>query len=357
MGPHPAVAAVRRAVRRSLGSLDELGTDRPVVVACSGGADSLALAAATAFEAARTGRPHALVTVDHGLQADSWQQARRVAQLGYDLGFDPVHIVAVSVADGPGAGGPEAAARTARYRAVAEVADGFGRSAGREPDHRARAGGPAAVLLGHTADDQAETVLLGLGRGSGLASIAGMRAQSGSAPRSAEDSLTHPLLVRPFLQLRRTDTLAASRSLQLPVWDDPHNVDPRYRRVRLRSEAVPLLEEILGGGVVEALARTATQVQDAVDALDQLASRELGLRETPGGGLSVEGLEAEPRAVRTRVLKRWAEEQGADALTSVHVGALEDMVTGWRGQGPIHLPGGCHVRRTSGRLVLSRPDS
>ena len=317
VGPHPSVAAVRRAVRRSLDELDPAGAGSPpVLVACSGGADSLALAAATAFVCGRSGRRHGLVTVDHGLQDRSAGQARQVAELGYQLGFDPVHLVRVEV--GPD-GGPEAAARRVRYAALERVR------------------GEAAVLLGHTADDQAETVLLGLGRGSGPRSIAGMRRSSGH-------------YLRPLLDLRRSDTHAACQALGLPVWQDPHNTDPRFRRVRLRTEVLPLLEDVLAGGVVEALARTAQQLHDDLDALTELAAR---LCPAAGDGLTVSTLAGQPVAVRTRVLKAWAEAAGARQLTSRHVGELDGLVCRWRGQGPIDLPGGVRVSRSSGTLTVS----
>lgn len=141
----PSVAAIRVAVRRALA---ELPADGPVLVACSGGADSLALAAAAAFVAPRSGRTAGLVTVDHGLQAGSAERAEAVARWAEQAGLSPVEVVRVEVAGRPG--GPEAAAREARYQALVEVA-------GR---HRA-----AALLTGHTRDDQAETVLLALARG------------------------------------------------------------------------------------------------------------------------------------------------------------------------------------------------
>ncbi|MCW2521759.1 MAG: tilS, partial [Frankiales bacterium] len=233
MGPHPAVAATRLAVRRSLREHAPAGA--LLLVACSGGADSMALAAATLFEARRADRAAGLVTVDHGLQAGSDRQAERVATLGYELGFDPVHLIAVTVPAPAAAGGPEAAARAARYSALEAVR------------------GSACILLGHTADDQAETVLLGLGRGSGPGSIQGM------APARAG-------YLRPLLGLRRSDTVACCAALGLPVWDDPHNSDPQYRRVRLRAEALPLLDDVLGGGVAGALARTAALLHEDLEA-------------------------------------------------------------------------------------------
>jgi tRNA(Ile)-lysidine synthase len=304
-GPHPAVAAVRRAVRPFVTA---------PLVACSGGADSLALAAAVAFEA--PGRP-ALVTVDHGLQHGSAEQARRVAALGYELGFDPVEIVVVQVG---ATGGPEAAARTARYAALDAVADALDRD----------------LLLGHTLDDQAETVLLGLGRGSGPRSIAGMRERSGRH-------------LRPFLGLRRATTEAACRALGLDYWDDPHNDDPSLQRVRLRREVLPLLEDVLQGGVAEALARTASQLQDDDQALAELALTTPALN--GDGDLDVDLLEAMPKAVRTRVLRQWALAGGAGEVTAEHVERMDALITDWHGQRRIALPGGVGVQRRSDRLV------
>jgi tRNA(Ile)-lysidine synthase len=318
MGPHPAVAAVRLAVRQALGSHD---TECPALVACSGGADSIALAAATVFECLRSGRPAGLITVDHGLQAGSAEQARQVGILGYELGFDPVQVVRVNVGS---AGGPEAAARQARYAAL----------------QQARAFLPGAlVLLGHTADDQAETVLLGLGRGSGGRSIAGMRSESAG-------------YLRPLLSLRRSQTLAACQALGLPVWQDPHNEERRYRRVRLRHEVLPLLEDVLAGGVTEALARTASQLQGDLDALDEIAAAVLATVVTPAG-LGVAAFADQPEAILSRCVKTWAEGAGAGPLTAEHIGQLSRLVRDWHGQGPVDLPGGYSVNRASGTLRMS----
>ncbi len=319
MGPHPAVAAVRSAVRRAL---IRYPLDRPAVVACSGGADSTALAAALAFEAARSGRSAGLVTVDHGLQDGSADQAARVAEFGYQLGLDPVQLIRVQVGT---AGGPEAAARTARYAALAPVL------------------AQALVLLGHTADDQAETVLLGLGRGSGPRSIAGMRADASG-------------YLRPLLGLRRADTEAACAALGLDTWTDPHNSDPRYRRVRLRAEVLPLLEDVLAGGVVPALARTAEQLQEDLDALDSIAAGVLAEAAGPSG-LAVRLLADEPAAIRNRVLKGWAESSGAAALSAEHVRQLARLVTDWRGQAGVDLPGATTAVRAEGLLRLVLPSA
>jgi len=310
MGPHPAVAQVRSAVRAALTDCSPT-----VFVACSGGADSLALAAALAFEAPRAGVDAGLVTIDHGLQAGSVEQARRVLEIGYELGLDPVEMISVTV---DGAGGPEAAARQARYDALGALATAW----------------DADVLLGHTLDDQAETVLLGLGRGSGPRSIAGMRLRAGR-------------YVRPLLGVRRSVTEAACTALGLEPWQDPHNADPGYQRVRLRTEVLPLIEDVLQGGVVEALARTASLVQDDLDALDQLAVDHRGVGVAELADLS--------RALRTRVLRTWALSFGVTELSAERLAAVDALITDWHGQGPIDLPGGVRVSRVSGRLELERP--
>jgi tRNA(Ile)-lysidine synthase len=317
-GPDPAVAQLRSAVRPAL-----VASDQRVVVACSGGADSLALAAAVAFEAPRAGVPAGAVTVDHGLQAGSAGRAEATAGLLRNLGLDPVTVVRVEVGRD---GGPEAAARTARYRALRTAAG----------EHGAR------VALGHTLDDQAETVLLGLGRGSGPRSIAGMVADS-------------PPFWRPLLGIRRSTTRAACAALELPVWDDPWNDDPAYTRVRLRTEALPLLEDVLGGGVGPALARTATLLREDLDLLDELARRELD-RLQDDSGLPAGELADLPAALRRRVLRDWLRGGGVRDLQAVHLAAVDALLTAWRGQGRVDLPGGAGVVRTSGRLVLLSPD-
>ena len=253
MGPHPAVAEVRRAVRRGL---DGLTAGDLVLAACSGGADSLALAAALAHEAPRQQLRAGGVTVDHGLQPGSAERARRVAAVLAGLGLDPVEAVPVTVAAGPGAGGPEAAARGARYQALDEVA---------------RHTGAGAILLGHSMDDQAETVLLGLARGSGARSLAGMPSARGHYRR-------------PLLGVRRATLRVACDALGLRPWDDPHNADPAYARARVRHQALPALETALGPGVAQALARTAGQLRTDAEALDELAAGQVPLLRDPDGG-------------------------------------------------------------------------
>jgi tRNA(Ile)-lysidine synthase len=316
-GPHPAVAAVRAAVRTGLNA-----TTGPLLVACSGGADSVALAAALAFEAPRSGRRVGAVTVDHGLQPGSAEQAERTAALLRSLRLDPVLVVPVTVGS---TGGPEGAARDARAAALRAVA--------------AEVGG--TVALGHTLDDQAETVLLGLARGSGPRSVAGM--------------VEHrPPFWRPLLALRRETTRAACGAQELPVWDDPWNTDPAYTRVRLRTEVLPLLEEVLGGGVAPALARTAALLREDLDALDALAADELEALAGPDGGLPAGPLAQLHAALRRRVLRSWLQRAGVPDLQAVHLAAVDALLTRWRGQGQADLPGGSGVVRASGRLTVQR---
>jgi tRNA(Ile)-lysidine synthase len=272
------------------------------------------------------------VTVDHGLQPGSADRAAATAALLAGLGLDPARVLTVRV--GPG-GGPEAAARAARYAALAEAASGTG----------------ARVALGHTLDDQAETVLLGLGRGSGPRSVAGM------VEHRAVEGVTW---WRPLLGVPRQVTRAACADQGLPVWDDPWNADPAYTRVRLRTEVLPLLEDVLGGGVAPALARTAAMLREDLDALDALADAELrrlgGHRSLPTDPLPAGEVAALPVALRRRVLRGWLRAGRVRDLQAVHLTAVDALLTRWRGQGRVDLPGGAGVLRTSGRLVFLPPD-
>ena len=326
MGPDPSVAAVRLAVRQALTGPRGPAAGDLVLVACSGGADSLALAAALAFEAPRLGLRAGGITVDHALQADSAAQAGRVVAVLKELGLDPAWSVRVAVT---GPGGPEAAARTARYAAL---------------DQAATAERAIAVLLGHTLDDQAETVLLGLARGSGARSLAGMAERSGR-------------YLRPLLGLRRAQTRAACAAEGLTAWDDPHNADPGYARVRVRSRLLPALEAELGPGVAEALARTAGQLRADADVLDELAAAAAKQLEDGQPGLPAAGLAALPPAIRGRVLRAAARVAGAPAgaLAHRHVTEIDALVTSWHGQRGVDLPGGVCCRRQCGRLLFDAP--
>jgi tRNA(Ile)-lysidine synthase len=336
-GPAPSVAGVRRAVRAALA---EAPRGALVLAACSGGADSLALAAALAFTAPRMGLRGGGVTVDHGLQPGSAARAARVAATLRELGLDPVEPRTITVGT---TGGPEAAARTARYAALSEAA---------------RDSGAWAVLLGHTRDDQAETVLLGLARGSGARSLAGMPSTSGHPPPTGGNAPAGPSEVRylrPLLGVPRGMTRDACAAQGLDVWDDPHNADPAYGRVRVRHRVLPVLEAELGPGMAAALARTAGLLRDDADALDEWAARAAEAAAHPDGGLDAKALAELPRAVRTRVLRAAALAAGSPAtdLTAAHVTAVDGLVTAWRGQRRIDLPGPVTARRHDGRIVFA----
>lgn len=304
-----AVAALRTAVA----AFDrDFGVGERWCVALSGGADSLALTAVAADV-----KPTTALIVDHQLQPDSAAVADTARQQALLSGCVAAQVITVDIG---ATGGPEAAARTARYRALDAARDG------------------APVLLGHTLDDQAETVLLGLGRGSGPRSIAGMRPWD-------------PPWGRPLLGVRRAATRAACAELGLAPWQDPHNSDRRFTRVRLREEVLPLLEDVLGGGVAEALARTAGALRADTDTLDELADRALGAVRR-GDALDCAELAALPEALRLRVIRRWLLDGGAAGLTDKQIRAVDALVTAWRGQGGVAVGSSLRERR----LIAGRRD-
>ncbi|MGN6783428.1 MAG: tRNA lysidine(34) synthetase TilS [Marmoricola sp.] len=311
-GPHPAVAAVRRAVRAVL---PDVGT---VLVACSGGADSLALLAATVFE----GRGPALrvigAVVDHGLQDGSAAHTDHVVAQMAEIGVDETASVRVTVDPGPA--GIEAGAREARYAALGRLAAHLG---------------AGTVLLGHTLDDQAETVLLGLTRGSGSRSLQGMRRAY------VEDGVA---FVRPLLDVTRAQTEAACAAEGVVFWEDPHNSDPRFLRSRVRHHVLPVLERELGPGVAPALARTADSLREDVAALDDLAA-EQAVALQAAGGWDAGGIAALPDALALRVVRIAALAAGALAsdLTREHVLAVRRLldVPGREIQLPGHLSAYC----------------
>ena len=324
-----AIADVRRAVRTSLVGRQWLegraASQSPLVlVALSGGPDSLALAAAVAFEAPRAGIRAGAVIVDHGLQPGSADVAARAAQQADALGLSPVLVRTVTVG---GDGGPEAAARAARYAALAEAAAELS---------------AAAVLLGHTLDDQAETVLLGLARGSGAASLQGMAVESG-------------LYVRPLLGIRRSVTVQACADAALEPWHDPHNADPRFSRVRVRLTVLPALEAELGPGVAEALARTAEQLREDSEALDRFAeelAEDLAEHSEAGLALPVAALAANPAALRQRLIRLAVASEFDVALSRAQTLAVAQLVTDWHGQAALDLPG-IKVERRAGLVRFS----
>ena len=325
----PPVADVRRAVRGVLPDGSDPSRSQLVLVALSGGADSLALAAATAFEAPRAGCRAGAVVVDHGLQPGSAEVAAAAAATARELGLDPVTVRRVEVT---GEGGPEASAREARYAAL---------------DAAAAETGAALVLLGHTLDDQAETVLLGLARGSGAASLSGMPARSGR-------------YARPLLGIRRATTRQACLDAGLAPWDDPHNLDHAYARVRVREHVLPVLETELGPGIAEALARTAEQLrEDEAAFAEQIEEfiEEICEPAEAGIAISVGALAANPAALRQRIIRHVVGSEFGVSLSRAQTLEVARLVTDWHGQGPIDLPGGVLATRAGRHVVLSTTGS
>ena len=312
-------------MRAALQALPEGAT---VIVALSGGADSLALAAATAFEAPKREIAALAVTVDHCLQEGSAEVAATAAAQAEALGL-AARVIRVDVrADG----GPEAAARDARYEALDAVA---------------REVGAAAILVGHTLDDQAETVLLGLARGSGATSLQGM------AP--VAERVDGCRILRPLLEVRRETTQAACAAEGLDPWLDPHNSDPRFTRVRVRETVLPALEHELGPGVAEALARTAAQMREDAEAFAEMIDEiieDVVEHAEAGISLSVGALAANPAALRHRLIRHGVAAEFGQSLTRSQTLDVARLVTDWRGQGPIDLPG-CRAARVNGRIEFT----
>ena len=304
-----------------LASLSDLEAGDLVFVGLSGGADSLSLLKCALHVGSERTISVGAVIIDHQLQAESANTSNRVAGIARELGADPVLVINVDVAKGPSSGGMEAAARNARRIAFNNVLT----------EHKAK-----AILLGHTLEDQGETVLLGLARGSGARSLSGMRAKEG-------------IYRRPFLGITRQ--IVRDEVADLDVFEDPHNSDLKYSRVRVRNLVLPVMETQLGPGVTQALARSADLLRDDADALDALARFEI-----TRVGDDVNLLGALPRAIRTRVIRQLAITNGCpiNDLTRDHVLAVDALLTNWHGQGALNLPGAVSVERRHERLTFTK---
>ncbi len=317
-----ALLELRNTVRPFL---ENLTAGDCALVAVSGGADSLALAYALIKEAPDLAINLIAVTVDHQLQSGSADQAAKVQVELKAMGYQEVIIEKVSVKEESGL---EADARAARYAALEAIAKAYGAT---------------QIFLGHTRDDQAETVLLGLARGSGTRSLSGMAVLNGK-------------YARPFLQLTREQIVAACNEVGLKPWSDPHNENAKFSRVRVRNSVLPVMESEIGPGIAAALARSAAILRDDADALDEMAQAVISRVDLKD--LDCAALAELPRAIRSRVLRAAIYLAGAPggSLSADHLSAVESLVTSWHGQGEVSLPGGVKVARISGRLsLLARP--
>ena len=310
---------IRLAVRREL---EDINPGDTVIVAASGGADSSALAAALLPECEAKSISVVPLIVDHGLQKNSADVAHEAKKELTKLGYEIIEIrkILVEITDGV-----EASARRARYAALNEVAK----------SHNA-----VAIFLGHTKDDQAETVLLGLARGSGTRSLSGMAQRIDNYRR-------------PLLSITRVQTEAACEEAGIKFWRDPHNQSMEFTRVGVRENVLPMMEKEIGPGVTDALTRSARLLRDDADALDRWADEVFD--ELDPISLDIATLETLPRAIRSRVLRKAIYLAGAPSgsLSADHIEPVESLVTAWKGQGAISLPGGVTVARISGRLSLS----
>ena len=316
-----AIVEIRSAVRAHLQQLEAGDT---FLVAVSGGADSLALAYALKKECEPLALQAIAVTIDHQLQSQSTAVAEKTSEQLRSFGYTEVLIEKVDVSTESGI---EAGARDARYQALSSIAKKLN---------------AARVFLGHTRDDQAETVLLGLARGSGTRSLSGMAIENG-------------IYLRPLLAITREQTEKACKEINVEYWNDPHNINAEFSRVRVREEVLPIMEEKLGPGIAAALARSARLLRDDADALDDIATSAMDSMNL--ADLDATALAELPRAIRSRILRSAIYAAGAPtgSISAEHVAAIEALVTSWHGQGALSLPGGVKVERISGRLSLSNP--
>ena len=317
----PALLELRQAVRFWF---EKLEPNSKVCIGVSGGADSLALAAAAKLESKNFSIDLVAVIVDHGLQANSAEIAEFAKQQLIKLGFQDIFVgrASVQITDGL-----EASARRARYKVFQQAIETYG---------------PNTFLLGHTKNDQAEGVLLGLARGSGTKSLSGMQEVSG-------------IFVRPLLGIDRATTEIACHESNIEYWVDPHNSNQDFTRVRVRDNILPLLENDIGPGIIDALARSAKILREDATALDEWA--ENIFRQVEPMDIEISILATLPVAVRSRVLRMAIYAAGAPAgsISAAHLEPIEAFVSDWRGQGHTSLPGGVKVCRISGRLSLSKP--
>jgi tRNA(Ile)-lysidine synthase len=320
--------------------------DANIVVAVSGGADSTALLLAL-HELIVGGHLKAILTVahlDHGLRQESRADAKWVAklarQLGYEIAGTRVDVKKRALATGDNL---EQAARRARYEFLAKVAG----------KRKAQ-----LILTAHTIDDQAETVLLRLLRGSGADGLTGID------PVRRFDSRSAFLLARPLVTwARRAETLEHCRQSKVDFRADSMNEDEQFARVRVRKQLIPLMESF-NGKIVEALARTSELLRDDLVVLNQKAdvllleasqAEPANKTETNVPRISVSVLANAPAAVRRRALRKWISQGRGDLrrFELVHIIGVERLLAGNRGGRIAELPGGCAVLRKQRWLELA----
>ena len=319
----PAQGLIRLAVRTSLTSNTKPG--QKLLVAVSGGADSLALAAACEFEAKKLGVKIAAAVIDHSLQKGSDKVAAQTAKTLAALGFEEVVVKKIAVGK---AGGPEAAARSARYTALETIRQ-------KTKSH--------FIVLGHTSSDQAETVLLGLVRGSGSKSLSGMSEKTG-------------FLLRPLLGIERATTETFCKDSGIKYWSDPQNKDEKFLRVMIRKHVLPFLEKQLGGSVAASLVRTSDQLREDNAYLESQADKSFKkYAKVSGSGISIDAkaLEKLPAAILNRIIKKALDSFGSES-SRTHVLAVSDLVLSWHGQKPLALPGVRVVRK--GNTISFEPN-
>jgi len=294
-----------------------------VLVGCSGGADSLALAWTTLVVGKRLELKTGAVIVDHQLIPESNSVALNAKKQCEELGIQEVIIKKVNVEQNHE--GLEAAARIARYEAFENVL------------HETNA---QAILLAHTQDDQAETVLMRLTRGSGAKSLSGMAQVSGK-------------YLRPFLHLRKKIVHDSLDLIGLKAWQDPANTDHQFLRVKVRHELMPKIVEVLGESAISSLDKTSQLLRLDNQALEELAQQFFdSQKDVKTNGLEISELEKLPEAIRTRVLRIFAIASGVHPgpFSFEHIEAIDALVKNWHGQGNVDLPGFIQATRVDGSL-------
>ncbi len=294
-----------------------------VLVACSGGADSLALAWVVQFVAKKKEIFVSALIVDHQLSPESNEVAQAAKVKLSVLAISDTKIIKVEVSNN--SEGIEAAAREVRYEAL--------KNYGNEINAQ-------MIFLGHTLEDQVETVLMRLTRGSGARSLQGMAEINGK-------------FVRPFLHISRAIVRDSLSIINLTAWEDPMNYSEKFLRSKVRNQLLPKLKEVLGESVFEAIDRTATALRVDNAALDLITQEVLALNSIETS-CSVEILQAQPQAIRNRIIRVMMLNAGVPAasLANAHIEAVNQLINNWHGQGEVALPGKLWVSRSKNQIAI-----